>query len=205
MSPIIYSNIRYFFCILLTGFVIKFVDDYIDREKDYLIGQKNIFNILDDNILPYIFIIYSVACYIDRTTAVTLFLASFSLGMIHDFTAKMPTLLYGYQESIILIALSVLIIGIKDMLSSLLIIASIHLIDDLIDVNKEIYIKKNWAFLLGKVETLTLSIIFFLLSVYINLYKTLMVLIATPLVVYIINLSLTKLENCSGKEGIKYV
>lgn len=164
------------------------MDDYIDRDIDSLAGQKNIFNLNNCRIMPYILLIFGLACFINKKTTLTLFFASYSIGMMGSLEAKMPTSLYGYQESIIIVILGIILFGITEMGSSVFIIACVHLLDDYIDYNKDKNYKKNLVSILGKVEVVILSLIFMLSAIYIDPFKSVLVLILINPVVYITNL-----------------
>ena len=103
----------------------------------------------------------------------------------------MPSGLYSYQESIIVVILGFIFLKIN-MASSILIIVTIQLWDDFIDYDKDKINKKNWAFLLGKVECLLLAIIFFLSSFYIDYVKAVSSIISMHVIIYIIKILLTK-------------
>lgn len=189
----IFNIIKQVICVFFTGLVIKMMDDYIDRDIDSLSGQKNIFTLSNCRIIPYVLLIFGLACFINKETALTLFFASYSIGMMGTLKAKMPTSLYGYQESIIIIVLGVILFGITEMSSSIFIIACVHLLDEYIDYNKDKKYKKNWVFLLGKTEVLILGLIFLLSAIYMNPLKSILVLFLTYPVVYITYLLYTYL------------
>jgi hypothetical protein len=106
----------------------------------------------------------------------------------------MPLGLYGYQESLITLVLGILILGPSEMLSSLFIMWSIQLWDDLCDYTKEIACGKNYVKKLGKVECLVFSIICFLSALYLDAVKTIAVSLSAISIVYIIYL----LSNSEG-------
>lgn len=174
--------------IFLTGIVIKIMDDYLDLNIDKLMGEKNMFIKLESGWVPYLLLIFAGACILDSTTAISLFLSSFSLGMMGNLTAKMPSGLYGHQESILVILMGLFFLGKSNMLSSLFIVATIQLWDDFLDYNKDVTYKKNLAFVLGRGECLLISMIFFLAAIYIDWMKAVLSLICMHIIVYIIYL-----------------
>lgn len=190
MWPIIFNPFPYkiFFGIFLTGIVIKIMDDYMDREFDKLINRDNTTKILGSGVLPYALFIFSLACILNPVTAVSLFFASFATGMAGNLNAKMPSGLYGYQEALITIVMGLVLFGVMEMFSSLLLIFAIQLWDDYVDYNSDRYSIKNWAFILGKNECLLLGIIFFILSVYLDYFKALSGIFSMWIIVYIIKL-----------------
>lgn len=180
--------------IFFTGFVIKIMDDYLDHDIDNLEKRQNLFTVLEYGGLPYALLLLSLAFMLDSVTSLSLFLASFAVGMAGKLTVKMPSGLYGYHESIIVALLGFIFLK-ANMASSLFIIVTIQLWDDFLDYDKDKLNKNNLAFLLGKVECLLLAIIFFLLSLYIDYIKAISSMILMHVIVYIINLLLTKSNN----------
>jgi hypothetical protein len=84
------------------------MDDYLDQDIDFLQKDQNLFTVIEYGGLPYALILLSLAFVFDPVTSLSLFLGSFALGMAGDLTVKMPSGLYGYQESIIVTALGLL-------------------------------------------------------------------------------------------------
>lgn len=172
--------------IYLTGIVIKLIDDYMDQEFDELISEINLARVLGKGTMLYAILIFCFATILNQGSAVTLFLASYIIGMAANFHDKMPSNLFGYQESIILISLSWIIFGSAEFFSSIFLIIAIQCIDDYLDYNKDKYSTKNWAFILGKTETLLLSIIFFISSMYLDFLKAISVICSMLIIVNII-------------------
>ncbi|HHW02755.1 MAG TPA: hypothetical protein GXX35_08100 [Thermoanaerobacterales bacterium] len=199
MWPIIFNPfaLKTFLSVFLTGMVVKIMDDYMDMEFDELIKKDNITRILRLGTLPYALFIFSLACILNPPTAISLFFASFSTGMAGNLNAKMPSGLYGYQESILTIIMAVVLFGAVETFSSLFLIIAIQLWDDYADYRTDIYSTKNWAFLLGKNECLLLGIIFFISSLYLDFFKALSGIFSLGAIVNIINLwfhNVNKLE-----------
>lgn len=183
-----------FLAVFLTGLVIKLTDDFIDREYDILLGRQNFTNVLGAGILPYAIVIFSLACLLEPQTSISLFFSSYIIGMTAEYSTKMPSGLYGYQESLIMLSLGILVLGYIEMFSSLFIMWTIQLWDDLYDYKKEIACSKNCVKLLGKVECLLSSIIFFLFALYLDAAKAIVVSLLAILIVYIINILSTSKE-----------
>lgn len=180
--------LKKFMSILLAGIVVKIMDDYMDREFDELVNNDNTTKILGLGMMPYAIFIFSLGCIFNPTAAISLFFASFATGMAGNFNAKMPSGLYGYQEALMAIVLGLILFGAVEMFSSLLLIAAIQLWDDYVDYNKDIYSTKNWAYIIGKNESLLLGIIFFISSLYLDYIKALSGIISVWAIVYIIKL-----------------
>lgn len=181
--------LRKILCIFLTGLVIKIMDDYIDQDIDVLKKESNLYIALEYGGLPYGLLLLSLAIILDFPTALSLFFSSFAVGMAGVQSAKMPSGLYGFQESLLVVFFGIFLFK-SEMLSSLFIIVTIQLWDDFLDYENDKISKKNFAFLLGKVECLLLAIIFFLLTVYFDYIKAISAIIAMHIIVYIIKLLL---------------
>jgi len=181
--------------IFLTGLTIKMMDDFLDKDLDGLTKENNMIVLLGSGIIPYILVLFSIACAIDSKISAGLFLSSYCLGMANDFTAKMPSGLYGYHESVLSLILGFSLLGIKTMASSLFVMAAVQLWDDYVDFDNAYFTKKNWAVILGKGECLILGGIFFLCSFYLNMLLAITVAISTYIIVYIINI----LSTCTRK------
>jgi hypothetical protein len=188
--------------IFLTGLVIKIMDDYLDQDIDFIEKEQNLFTAIEYGGLPYALIVLSLAFIFDPVTSLSLFFGSFAVGMAGDLTVKMPSGLYGYQEIIIVVSLGLLILKIN-MASSILIMISIQLWDDYKDCDKDVINKKNWAFLLGKVECLLLSTIFFLLCFYLDYVKAISSVISMQMIIYIIYLFLTNYKKAHEIKDIE--
>lgn len=179
--------LKKFFSVLIIGFAIKIMDDYIDQDIDVIKNEPNLYIALEYGGLPYALLLLSLAAVIDLDAAISLFLSSFAVGMVGNLTVKMPSGLYGFFESIIVILLGIILFK-SEMLSSLFIMAAIQLWDDFLDYENDNMSKKNLAFLLGKVECLLLAIIFFLLTVFFDYVKAITSIIAMHIIIYIIKL-----------------
>lgn len=175
------------FSILITGIVIKIMDDYFDQDIDALEKQPNIYMAMEYGGLPYTLLLFSLAFMLDPITALSLFFSSFAIGMVGHLTVKMPSGLYGYHESIIVVVLGFVLLKLE-MLSSLFIVMVIQLWDDYLDYEKDRMNKYNLAFQLGKVECLLLAVILFLLTAYFDYIKAIASIIAMHVIVYIIRL-----------------
>ncbi len=172
--------------IFFTGCVIKLMDDYMDQDYDALINKSNISKDLGYGVVPYVLLLFSIACAFNVTIAVSLFLASFCIGMFGFLQARMPSGFSGYMESVAAIITGLLFFGVKTMISSICIIAAVQLMDDCIDLNTDIISKKNLAFVFGKIECIIMSIILFLCAVYLEPAKAIITMILAPFILYII-------------------
>ena len=182
--------------IFLTGIVIKIMDDFLDQDIDSLYRKGlNIFLVVEHSVMSYTLLLLSFAFILDPVTSLSLFFASFALGMLTNLTVKMPTGLYGYQESLIIVFVGCILFR-TNMLSSLLIILTVQLCDDFLDFDRDKVTKKNLAFLMGKTECSLLAITAFLLTLYFDYIKAIFTAISAfsvYIVLYIIEMKLSEL------------
>ncbi|SJZ60186.1 UbiA prenyltransferase family protein [Selenihalanaerobacter shriftii] len=173
--------------ILLTGFTIKLMDDYLDQEIDKLIGKKTLAGRLNKAVIPYALLLFSFAVALNSSWAISLFWASYILGMGYDLKNSLPTKLESYQESLFLLIISLLFVQFNQMVSSLLVIFNIQLIDDLIDYNNDMQAQRNnFIHILGRRQVILLIIIISSTSAYLALKKTLLVLLVAPVITFLL-------------------
>ncbi|MGM0470741.1 MAG: hypothetical protein ACQEQI_00430 [Bacillota bacterium] len=170
--------------IFLTGISIKLMDDYLDQEVDKLDNKETVALKWERAVLPYGLLALSLATALHRDWALSLFWASYILGMGYDPTRKLPTQLAAYQESLILLGLGVYLLPVPELISALLIIALVQLVDDLIDYRYSgENLRNNLAHRLDKSQVI-ISIIFITLAVFhLDLVKGLLTFLLTPIVV----------------------
>ncbi|GAW91482.1 hypothetical protein [Calderihabitans maritimus] len=172
-----------FAAVFLTGMVVKGMDDLLDSSWDLAKGKRTVAGSYGYSLVPYLMVFLAIAAWLAPKISLSLFLASYAVGMFFDSRQKMASGLQGYQETVIIILLGSLFFGWLEMLSSLSIILLVQVLDDLQDFRKENPTgHKNWARKFGVVETILFAIILFSLSLALATEKTLLVLVATPLV-----------------------
>jgi len=156
---------RRFMGIFLMGLVIKIMDDYIDRDIDELKGQWNIASIFKRAILPYSLVLVIISLYLNFSEAVSIFAASYFLGMCNELNERLPSGLKGWQEGVLLLLFTTYMNSLQECLAALLIVCSIQFIDDFLDLKKDIYIdSSNLVNRLGKINSLFITIALFLLA-----------------------------------------
>ncbi|MGI6485261.1 MAG: hypothetical protein ACOX15_02765 [Tepidanaerobacteraceae bacterium] len=202
MSSIIFDI--YFFknvlSIFFTGCVIKIMDDYVDQDYDALIGKYNIVKLMGYGAVLYGLLFFSVACALNVSIAVSLFLASFAIGMVGVLCVKMPSGFFGYIESIAVLIIGIILVGSKAMISAVFVMASIQLLDDYIDLQCDMSSKKNLAFILGKMECIILAIILFLIAFYFEPEKSIIIIVSAPLVTSLFSFLSNKLNDYTKME-----
>lgn len=168
-----------FIGIFLIAVVIKIMDDFLDKDIDKLSNQWNITLILKRAILPYCIVLLILSLYCNFNESVSIFAASYMLGMINEHNQQLPTRLYAWQEGLLMILFAIYMTSVKDVFSALVIVSFIQIIDDVIDLNKDKYTKvDNTIYKYGKINMLIISIILLLISIRYFLIKTIYYLLA---------------------------
>ncbi|MBM7624121.1 hypothetical protein [Sporohalobacter salinus] len=187
MLKIINTLIRDFLAVFFVGMSIKLMDDYLDQIIDKLENKKTLALKWGRATLPYALLFFSLAAVFNYSWTISLFWVSYILGMGYDITDKLPTGIKAYQESLFLLLIAIYVLSIENLLSSLSIIVGIQLIDDLIDIkhDNQVY-RNNFVYLLGEQYVIFLLIIVLSIGIYLNIRKTLFVLISTPLIILLL-------------------
>ncbi|MGZ4162769.1 MAG: hypothetical protein ACXVDB_01505 [Tumebacillaceae bacterium] len=175
--------------IVLTGLTIKLMDDHLDVEFDQCIGRQTLAMRLGRASLPYGLAALGLAMALSPKVALSLFLASYAIGMGHDLSEKMPTRLPGWAESLIATGIMTWYAGWYLAAWSLAIMLMIQLLDDLMDLNNDKRSgQNNWANRFGFVEATLAMFVFALAAVLLAPIRTAEVLVATPLVHIVMSL-----------------
>ena len=152
--------------LVLIGLVIKLMDDFLDQERDKAIGQYNFSHLLGKSIMPYSLVILILALYLNFAEGISLFMASYQVGMAHDYKIKLPSGLLSWQEGVIVFIITTYITNLHNSLSALLLILLLQFIDDLIDFKKDNkYFKTNLFKVLGVFNSLLIMTILTIISV----------------------------------------
>ncbi|QTL98300.1 hypothetical protein GM661_10075 [Iocasia frigidifontis] len=150
--------------VILIGFVIKMMDDFLDQEIDILQGDWNLTSVLKKGILPYSLVIMIFALHLNFAESVSYFSASYLLGMSSTAADKLPSRLRGWQEGLILIVIAIYLTSLREVITSIILVLILQFVDDYLDYKKEIYIKKdNLINKLGHLNGLIIFIILFIL------------------------------------------
>lgn len=165
MWPEIYDYSATVVAVIFCAVAIKLADDFLDEEIDENIGNENWSKILGRGTPIYAMIFLSLSIYLKPPISLSLFLASYSIGMLHDLKQKFPTKLTGYQESVIAFIIGAILCGWKFMIFAFLFVIGVQLIDDCIDAqNDELAGYRNLAYRLGIVEAYALAVLSMLIS-----------------------------------------
>lgn len=170
---------RDFLSVLLIGITIKFLDDIIDAQSDKIVGKKNWWNDKGTGILPYTFIIFSLAVILNKNLTVPLFLSAYVVGMGKEYNSKYLLGIDGWAESLIIISMVIFFFGWQNGLTSLAILFAIQFIDDLMDHSRDREGgEKNFVTLWGSGEVMIICGILLTAAFVYSAYKLFLVMLA---------------------------
>ena len=86
---------------LATAFVVKAMDDAIDRPRDDALGLFNWANQLGPSLTVYTIVIEAVAMVSNRNVAISFLAGSYVVGMLSNMRDRMPSGLRGWQEAVL--------------------------------------------------------------------------------------------------------
>ncbi|WP_353894505.1 hypothetical protein PRVXH_001315 [Proteinivorax hydrogeniformans] len=156
-----------FFVYIFTGIVIKYLDDFTDREANM------------DN-FPYFIMLFSCAALINTEVAVCLLWAAYGIGMTPNLKIRYAYNLSGVMELAVIFIAGSLVFGLLNFLYYLILMLFIQLTDDLIDIPIDKF-DNNYAKRFGTIEALLISLNLLLLLIYLNPYHTIIAIVAYTL------------------------
>lgn len=170
--------------IFLSGLVIKFLDDYIDHERD---SNPNLYQYLGKAGLAYALIALLLAAKLNFNLTLVLFTASYGVGMFDSLDQKLPSGLPSWLEAVILIIMAIFLAGFPMTIWAILIIITIQLFDDLLDYKQD-YDDQTITLVtrLGKERCLILLLLTGYLSFVFSLFLSLVTLIAALIISQVI-------------------
>lgn len=184
----IYKHAADFLAVLLTGCVVKLMDDYLDQDFDVLRGKRSLTRHLGIGTMAYTLLIFAIAVSLNWRISVAFFLAAYMTGMVYEFNTKYILGLTGWQEICIIFLLSCSIVGLVYTLASLFVLLFIQIADDWLDTKDDALTgQRNSVQVMGLTEAWIGGLIFLLLAFYLNARLTLFAVTAAPLAVWLIN------------------
>lgn len=155
MWPPTYNLFTASLAVSLCSLSVKLMDDHLDQERDRCCGRANMAERLGAGTIAYAAMLLALAAGLDTALSLSLFLASYVVGMFNDLSRIMPTRLSGWQESAVVFALGGFLFGFRIMLFALLFIIAVQLFDDCIDSKTDrLCGQRNFACRLGLAECL---------------------------------------------------
>lgn len=189
---------RFLTC-LLTGLAVKLMDDYLDAPCDRIAGRYTLACLWGRATLCYALVAFSLAVVTQAAWALSLFWASYVLGMGGDMRRSLPLGLSGWQESVLLSIVAVIALGWREVVTSFLAIFVVQAGDDLLDKGRDEKTGgRNLAVRWGRGETALVAVTAALACSFLDGMKLGMVLIAAPLISFVLRVTVTGRESADG-------
>lgn len=169
MWPEIFEFLRIMTAVVLCSGAVKLVDDYLDKEFDHCVGRKNWADYWGQGSLIYAMLFLVIAAGIHAAVSMSLFLASYIVGMFNDLKSVFPSRLKGWQESFFVMAVGILCFGWNLMFFAVFFIWGVQLFDDCLDVRTDCLAgQRNFACRFGTLECFLLGVMAFIFAGWIN-------------------------------------
>lgn len=182
MSYALSNLLTDFLSILLIGSAIKLMDDVLDEEIDRLEGRETLAIRLGPAVVPYCMVLVALAVILNLPLALSLFFASYALGMFGDFLRILPTGVRGWVEAVVILFLGIVLFGWHEMVTSLALIWCIQIADDLFDRRRDEGVGcYNLTHCLGIWESLGSLLLSFALAAWLSPVKSILCLSAGAL------------------------
>lgn len=165
MWPEMFDWIIQTLAVTCCGVAIKLSDDWLDREIDFELQVCNWSTILGNGTMLYAMLFLTLAASLYTQVCLALFLMSYGVGMFHDFHNYFPLGLTGWQETLIISIMSILLFGWQLTLFAALFVFAVQLLDDFVDFSVDgRYGQRNLAWRVGRYECLILAVICMIVS-----------------------------------------
>lgn len=161
--------IRLCMALLLSGAAVKLMDDALDIEYDLCGGKRTLAARLGRASLPYSLAVFGIAMAVQPVVSLSVFLASYAVGMFARPTERLPSTVPAYVEMAIAIVILVMIVGWRHTLWGFATMCVIDWLDDVMDRNRDRDAGQfNVAVRFGTVEVLFGILIAFCCALYVN-------------------------------------
>ncbi len=179
-----------FGAVLCMAVAVKLMDDLLDgdvggpRDHD-LVSRHETRALGAGGAAAYALGLGMVAAALNTEWAVTLFLASYAVGMLDDPLRRLPSRLPAGVESFLAILIGVSAYGWRSAVASLACIVLIQALDDLVDYRSDLQAgRRNWAVATVKFEVTLIAMIWFVIGLSLDWARLVASLLAVWLVMF---------------------
>ncbi|MBM7613838.1 hypothetical protein [Alkaliphilus hydrothermalis] len=167
-----------YFAVLLMGVVIKLLDDEVDQDEALRgLPESQLLRDLQRFKLPYSLFFLALAMVLDTNYSFGLFSSAYILGMFHIPQQRLPLKLKSYQETLVVVALNLILIPFGVFFQSFFIVTILQLIDDILDEEYDsTYGYFNFVKRYGRMEVTLVIAILTVASFMISWVNTLVIL-----------------------------
>lgn len=160
MWPIMFDTLTAGAAVWFCCLAVKLIDDFLDKETDAGCGRLNWAVRLGPGAMVYAVLALALAACINAPLSLSLFFASYAIGMYNDLGAVLPSRLTGWQESLLVLVLAVLLVNFHTVFFALLFVAAVQFFDDFIDMRSDrLCGQRNLACRLGPIACLICGLI----------------------------------------------
>lgn len=169
--------------ILLVGSVIKLMDDFLDLRYDIAEGYEGLAVRLGEGTLPYALLLFALGAMCHASTAISLLLGAYVVGMAGEYDRPLPSGLKGYQEGALVLLVALLLLPWSDLLWALLAMGAVQILDDLHDyATDRITGNPNLARRFGVVELHFAGLLLLTVAAHLRPVGTTLLFLALPIV-----------------------
>ncbi|GMA48878.1 hypothetical protein GCM10025857_02350 [Alicyclobacillus contaminans] len=195
------EGFRIFLCLVLAGAAIKWVDDYLDAEYDICRGKHTLAVRMSRSALPYGMVLAFLAAAAQLPMALSVFFGSYAVGMLSDWKQVLPTKLPAWLETVMAVALSLVLTGWRTALWGLLLMAMFDWLDDLVDrLADQRTGQHNIALRLGVVEATLLTMLALCGAILLNAWWTAIAFLAFTVITMWSEATTRSLWSASGED-----
>lgn len=170
---------------MLTGGVIKLMDDFLDLRYDVFEGEPSLAVRLGEGTLAYCLLLFALAVLIDAETSCALLIGAYAVGMAGELERQLPSGLYGYQEAGVALAAGLILLPWPTALWGVSAMLAVQAVDDLLDLAPDRASgNPNLARRFGIVETQLLGLFALLVAAAMRPVATAIVFVAVPILIW---------------------
>lgn len=168
---------------LLSGGVIKLVDDFLDSDEDLCRGERTLAARLGKSTLPYLAILATLAAACNLHVALAMLLCSFAVGMLHPWRYGRRGIVWKLSEIAVAVSVSIALTGLLLTVWALATLAMADWLDDLADTAADkVTGQRNMVLSIGPVATVICTLAALGVAVLFNAFYTLLAFIALPVI-----------------------
>lgn len=180
--------------LLFAGASIKLMDDALDVEFDLCQGKRTLAARFGRSVLPYSLALFAIAVAIQSHIALAAFFGSYAVGMFARPGERLPTRLPAWVEIVLAIAICVALVGWRDALWGISIMAVVDWLDDVMDRYRDAETGQfNVVVRFGLIEVLFALLGLFCVALYANMEGTIFALIALAILNIVSELTTVRL------------
>lgn len=183
MWPEIFEFLSTVIAVVCCSAAVKLADDYLDQDYDAVVGKPNWARILEQGTMLYAMFLLALAAGINASLSLSLFFASYIIGMFGSMYERFPSRLTGFQESLLACIAGIILFGWSNMLFAVSFVLAVQLFDDYIDARSDqLAGQRNLANRFGRMECIIVCLACIMIAWRVNDYLFLPVFTGTAII-----------------------